>query len=47
MAYPDAQIHHFGTGGTVEMAYRDTGHFTVTHDLLVNPERMMRTLFDQ
>lgn len=47
MAYPDAQIYHFGTGGIEEVAYRDTELFTVTHDFLVNPERMMRTLFDQ
>jgi len=46
MAYPDALIYQFGADGIVEMAYRDTEHYQVTHDFLVNPERMMRTLFD-
>ncbi len=46
MAYPDALIYQFGADGIVEMAYRDTKHYQVTHDFLVNPERMMRTLFD-
>jgi len=46
MAYPDALIYQFGADGIVEMAYRDTEHYQVTHDFLVNPERMIRTLFD-
>lgn len=46
MAYPDALIYHFGVDGIVEMAYRGTEHFQVTHDFLAHPERMMRTLFE-
>ncbi|HEU4777110.1 MAG TPA: AAA family ATPase, partial [Telluria sp.] len=46
MAYPDALIYQFGADGIVEMAYRDTEHFQVTRDFLVNPERMLRTLLD-
>lgn len=47
MAYPDACIYEFSKGGIKEVAYRDTEHFQITHDFLIDPERMLRVLMER
>jgi predicted ATPase len=47
MAYPDACIYLFGKEGVSKVAYEDTEHYIVTRDFLVNPERMLRVLFER
>jgi predicted ATPase len=47
MAYPDACIYLFGKEGVSKVAYEDTEHYRVTRDFLVNPERMLRVLFER
>jgi predicted ATPase len=47
MAYPDARIYECSKGGIAEVAYRDTEHFQITHDFLVDPERMLRVLMER
>lgn len=45
MAYPDATIFHCGKDGIAPIAYRDTEHYRVTRDFLMDPERMLEELF--
>lgn len=47
MAYPDACIYEFSKGGIAQVLYRDTEHFQITHDFLVDPERMLRVLMER
>jgi predicted ATPase len=47
MAYPDACIYELSKGGIAQVAYRDTEHFQITHDFLVDPERMLRVLMER
>ncbi len=47
MAYPNALIYEFGEHGIREISYQDTEHYRVTHDFLVNPERMLAILMDE
>lgn len=47
MAYPDACIYQFGKDGVSKVNYEDTEHFRVTHDFLMNPERMLRILLER
>lgn len=44
MAYPDAWIYEFTTGGVARVSYEETEHFQVMRSFLANPERMLRTL---
>ncbi|MDR5817513.1 AAA family ATPase [Caballeronia sp. LZ033] len=46
MAYPEAWIYQFTADGIERIAYEDTEHFKVTRAFLANPERLLRTLFD-
>ncbi|MBB6558300.1 putative ATPase [Acidovorax soli] len=45
MAYPDATIFHCGKEGIAPITYRDTEHYRVTRDFLLDPERMLGELF--
>lgn len=45
LAYPGAKIYSFGPGGIEPVVYEETEHYTVTRAFLVNPERMLRTIF--
>ncbi|KND62466.1 ABC transporter, ATP-binding protein [Candidatus Burkholderia verschuerenii] len=47
MAYPDAWIFECTEQGIARVAYEDTEHFKVTRAFLANPERMLRTLFEE
>ena len=47
MAYPDAWIYEFTADGIKRVAYRDTEHFTLTYDFMVDPERMLRVLLER
>lgn len=47
MAYPDAQIFHFGAEGVKPIEYEDTEHFQVTRDFITNPTRMLKVLLDR
>jgi predicted ATPase len=47
MAYPDATIFHGGQDGIAPIAYQDTEHFRLTRDFLMDPQRMLDTLFAQ
>lgn len=47
LAYPGATIYSFGTSGIERVAYEDTEHYTITRAFLMNPERMLRTIFQQ
>lgn len=44
MAYPDAWIYACSSEGIERMEYRDTEHFRVMHDFIVNPKRMLDVL---
>jgi predicted ATPase len=46
MAYPDAVIYGCSEAGINPISYRDTEHYQITHEFLVNPEPMLRALFD-
>jgi predicted ATPase len=46
MAYPDATIYACTSNGIEVVDYRETEHYTVTRDFLMNPERMLRELLD-
>lgn len=45
MAYPDARIVELGEDGHREVAYRDTEHYRITRDFLLDHERMLGVLF--
>jgi predicted ATPase len=47
MAYPNALIYEFGEHGIREISYEDTEHYRVTHDFLVNPQRMLKVLMGE
>lgn len=47
MAYPDAVIYQFSSGGIERVAYEDTEHYRITRNFLSNPERTMRILFEE
>jgi len=47
MAYPNALIYEFGEHGIREITYQDTEHYRVTHDFLVDPERMLKVLMGE
>ena len=47
MAYPEATIYEFSTGGIREVAYRDTEHFRVTHAFLSRTEQMVKELMKE
>lgn len=47
MAYPDATIFHCGKDGIAPIAYRDTEHYRVTRDFLMDPQRALDALFAQ
>jgi predicted ATPase len=44
MAYPDAWIYACSADGIERIEYRDTEHFRVMHDFIVNPKRMLDVL---
>jgi len=44
MAYPDAWIYACSADGIERIEYRDTEHFRVMHDFIVNPKRMLDIL---
>ena len=46
MAYPDATIYNLSVTGIAKIDYYDTEHYRVTHDFLVNPQRMLDRLLD-
>lgn len=46
MAYPNATIYSLSAGGIAKVDYYDTEHYQVTHDFLVNPQRMLDRLLD-
>jgi predicted ATPase len=45
LAYPDATLYQFESGGIREVAYRETEHYLVTKDFLNAPERSLSHLF--
>jgi predicted ATPase len=44
MAYPDAHIYACTQDGIGRIDYRDTEHYQVMHDFIVNPKRMLDVL---
>jgi predicted ATPase len=44
MAYPDAHIYSCSQDGIARVDYYDTEHYTVMHDFVVNPKRMLDIL---
>ncbi len=46
MAYPMAEIFHFGEKGIQKVAYEETEHFNITRDFLENPKRMLDILME-
>jgi predicted ATPase len=44
MAYPDAWIYDCSSDGVQRIDYRDTEHYRVMHDFIVNPQRMLDVL---
>jgi predicted ATPase len=47
MAYPDACIYQCSKEGISTVAYEDTEYFQVTRDFLLNPQRMLKVLFQK
>lgn len=45
LAYPGALIYQISDDGIDQIEYRDTEHYQITKAFLVNPERMLRELF--
>jgi predicted ATPase len=45
MAYPDAVIYDCSAEGLRRVEYTETEHYQVTHDFLINPERVFSQLF--
>ena len=46
MAYPNSTIYNLSTKGIEQIDYYQTEHYQVTHDFLVNPQRMLDRLLD-
>lgn len=46
MAYPDSLIYACSDDGINPIGYRDTEHYQITRDFLVNPEPMLQVLLD-
>ncbi len=46
MAFPNAEIFEFSENGIKKANYQDTEHYTVTKNFLLNPERMLKYLFE-
>lgn len=46
LAYPGAQIVHFGDNGIATAKYEETDHYLVTRRFLENPKRMLDELFE-
>jgi predicted ATPase len=46
MAYPDAWIYQFTPDGISKVEYKDTEHYQITRSFMMNPERMMKALFE-
>jgi len=46
MAYPEAIIYQFSSGGIERVAYEDTEHYQITRNFLANPKRMLDILFE-
>ncbi len=46
MAYPDAIIYQFSSGGIERIAYEKTEHYRITRDFLANPQRMLKILLE-
>ena len=46
MAYPNATIYNLSAKGIEQIDYYQTEHYQVTHDFLVNPQRMLDRLLD-
>lgn len=47
MAYPDAWLYACTASGLERMKYSDTEHYQVMRDFLVDPSRMLKTLFEE
>ncbi len=47
LAYPEATIYEFSTGGIHEIAYEDTEHFRITRDFLNRHQRMVEILISE
>ncbi|WP_372845249.1 AAA family ATPase [Pontiella sp.] len=45
MAYPDATIYDCSAEGLRRVEYTETEHYQVTHDFLINPDRVFSQLF--
>jgi len=46
MAYPHSTIYNLSAKGIKQIDYYQTEHYQVTHDFLVNPQRMLDRLLD-
>ena len=46
MAYPNSTIYNLSANGIEKIYYDQTEHYQVTHDFLVNPQRMLDPLLD-
>ena len=46
MAYPNSTIYNLSAKGIEQIDYYQTEHYQVTHDFLVNPQRMLDRLLD-
>ena len=46
MAYPNSTIYNLSAKGIEQLDYYRTEHYQVTHDFLVNPQRMLDRLLD-
>jgi predicted ATPase len=44
MAYPEAILYLFDSGGIRQVAYEDTEHYLITRGFLANPMRTLKTL---
>lgn len=47
LAYPDAWIYQLVDGEMQKVEYRDTEHYQVMHDFLMDPERSLRVLLQK
>jgi hypothetical protein len=46
MAYPNATTYNLSSNDIEKIDYLDPEHYQVTHDFLVNPQRMLDRLLD-
>jgi len=46
MAYPNSTIYNLSANGIEKIDYYQTEHYQVTHDFLVNPQRMLDRLLE-